>query len=736
MVRRARGDHANREAPTQKTNKTKKRGCTSERKKHTPISRVRVIVGGSARSLWSAPRLASRLPPAHTTGKKKSPRTGTEKNPIDNRKRKGRATEGTRFSLFFSLLLLLFLLLCLCALSTAPNPSLFFLLSRHRGRRTRDGQTMSSLSSSPLTPSSTASLLPRTDSNSLKECATCRHATTKCWRCAPSTRGGDRKATPGTRARHLSRGDPSSSSCSSSSVGSSSAGSSSGAVPRSRNRVRRRRDRSRGDTNTRSDSTLSGDSVHDNDAADKRRCCILERYVPDREARLRAKDAMSASAAAACQWYNAQAIKARQGVDVVPSLLTTSSSSDIPTSTATPLSSSCATSTCTEEGSSSDVSESLSSTPAVASASCLPLPIAHLSSGADPSRDARGAINFCKSVLIGRYVQPHCAIMDLGCGRGQDVAKMAHARPRCVFFVDVAEEPLVEAERRWCRTRFAFPAAFVQEDFCTPQGLMAHRRVVVHCDDPRRLHGQRHRSVPDHEHALATDDGSGIVDAITCQFAVQYAFDTRESAQAFVANVRRALRPGGVFLGIVADAARLWDLEYRHAQNHTCPLGPPDVIEHRPRRLTFTPTNAEAHAAGPRSHVPCTLTVGSDGEPCPQYTVLFKDLKAMCVEAGLVLMASDDLATFFDVESINPRNASMLERMKAPLRLDDPDDREHLGVYRVFAFARADRAMERPAPALGGERNGRDPRHTGAHRERPPCRVISYAWSSDVANRS
>ncbi|WBR14368.1 mRNA guanine-n(7)-methyltransferase [Pandoravirus kuranda] len=570
-----------------------------------------------------------------------------------------------------------------------------------------------------------------------KECATCRGAAAKCWRCAPSTRppgrhslsgsgsseGGRVRAVAPARTRHPSHGSGSSNNkggkdvSSSSSVGSSSAGSSVDVVAhgRHRHRTRRRRDRSRRDTgNAQSDSTLSSNPTEED--GDRSRC-VLERYVPDKGARARTVDTMSTEAASVCLWYNRRAIEARQGIDATPTL-----SQRAPSATTTSSSSVA-----------SGATDSLSC--ATASGSSMP-------PDGDPSRDARGAINFCKSVLIGRYVQPHCTIMDLGCGRGQDVAKLAHARPRCVFFVDVADEPLAEAERRWRRTRFAFPAAFVQDDFCARDGLLAHRQVVVYRDDPQRLHGQRHRAVPDQECGINCGDGVGIVDAITCQFAVQHAFATRESARAFVANVRRALRPSGVFLGIVADAARLWDLKKaRRAEIDTDTATPAAAegegkeAECRPRRAMFDAAGIDdAHEAGARSHVPCTLTVGSDGEPCPQYTVLFSDLNAMCVEAGLVLMASDDLAAFFDIESINPRNASMLERMKAPLRLDDPDDREHLALYRVFAFARPDRATTRPTPALASERVTADARHgTQQHRERPPCRVISYTWSSDVA---
>lgn len=383
--------------------------------------------------------------------------------------------------------------------------------------------------------------------------------------------------------------------------------------------------------------------------------------------------------------------------------------------------------------------------------------------------------------------------MDLGCGRGQDVAKLAYARPRHVLFVDASESALAEAERRWRRTRFAFPAAFVQDDFCAPEGLLTGRRVVVHRDDPQRAPGQRHHAVPDVE--CDVPDGADMVDAISCQFAIQHAFATRSTALAFVANVRRALRPGGVFVGIVADGARIWELARRRAQT---PLAAAvsrspmrdDLAQHvgtaaadddddgdcrgrdtqkdacaddpmadasddddsgdkrqqqppPPRRIVLvapivpTPTDGvESPLAATEagcSHAPCALGVSAQGAPCPQHTVMFDDLVAMCVDAGLVLMASCDLATFFDMESINPRNASMIDRMRAPSRVDDPDDRQHMGLYRVFAFVR--RASPPAAARLLTPTTMDQPAdgHRLASRARPSGRALSYVWSSDIA---
>ncbi|ATE82146.1 mRNA cap guanine-N7 methyltransferase [Pandoravirus salinus] len=568
-------------------------------------------------------------------------------------------------------------------------------------------------------------------------CATCRGGPIKCWRCAPSAASGTlsgsdsseggRRDASGARPRRQARA-----------AATSSEGS---ADVRPQPRVRGARADRRGACRTGRSSTESDDGAtrkrgrrRDGDGdrcgssgspADRREIDrMLARYVPDDEARAGALAVMTASAQEAREWYNARAAD------------TNGRSASIAASGSPSFSSS--------SSSSSSSRSSLSS-----------LSWTH----ADPLADVRGAINFCKSVLIGRYVQPRCAVMDLGCGRGQDVAKLAYARPRHVLFVDASESALAEAERRWRRARFAFPAAFVQDDFCAPDGLLAGRRVVVYRDDPQRAPGQRHHAVPDAAEFTASN-GIDLVDAISCQFAIQHAFETRATALAFVSNVRRALRPGGVFVGIVADGVRLWELARQRVEppHDGSPTpdregsvdrsGAGDGVDHSadskvagelcPRRVTLVAPAMPTQAAC--SHTPCALGVVAHGPPCPQHTVVFDEFSAMCIDAGLVLMMSCDLATFFDVESINPRNASMLDRMRAPLRLDDSDDREHMGLYRAFAFARrTDREATRlltPAAAAAATTTTTiqpDGGHRGASRSRPSGRALSFVWSSGVA---
>ena len=71
-------------------------------------------------------------------------------------------------------------------------------------------------------------------------------------------------------------------------------------------------------------------------------------------------------------------------------------------------------------------------------------------------------------------------------------------------------------------------------------------------------------------------------DLVSCQFALHYAFETEESARTMMANVAARLRPGGVFVGTVPNAAYL---VYAAGLTHLARIPRPM----RPERLTAPP---------------------------------------------------------------------------------------------------------------------------------------------------
>lgn len=130
----------------------------------------------------------------------------------------------------------------------------------------------------------------------------------------------------------------------------------------------------------------------------------------------------------------------------------------------------------------------------------------------------RNTHNFIKASLIDDYIPRAAHILDLGCGQGGDLLKYKHIEPRSYRGVDISHAAIEAAAKRVakihlrCRVRLGC-FDFTMRDWC--------------------------------------DRTQNTVDAVSCQFAIQYAFASKEKAIHVIRCIERVLRPGGVFVGTV-----------------------------------------------------------------------------------------------------------------------------------------------------------------------------------------
>jgi len=156
-----------------------------------------------------------------------------------------------------------------------------------------------------------------------------------------------------------------------------------------------------------------------------------------------------------------------------------------------------------------------------------------------------------KTEVVRRHVAGLGFVVDLGSGKGQDLGRYRQAQVPQVLMVDKDPAALAELVRRK-HAAGRGPAA----------GRVRTRLHVARADftAPHAAVAGRLRAVPDFPAAGA--------DAVVCNLAAHYAFETEASVANFARLVRGLLRPGGQLLLVLLDGQAVLNL---FTQNKVAP---------------------------------------------------------------------------------------------------------------------------------------------------------------------
>lgn len=195
---------------------------------------------------------------------------------------------------------------------------------------------------------------------------------------------------------------------------------------------------------------------------------------------------------------------------------------------------------------------------------------------AGPAFELKRAHNALKRDLLAEFAGGAGLLVDVGCGRGGDVAKWRDAGVRRVLGVDVSPAQLAEAKRR-----------------AEEAGL-----------------GDRYVFGP--VEALGTV-AAGSADVVSCMFALNYFFGAD-----FFRTAARLLGPGGRLVGVCADGERVAELLAR---------GPTMT-----RAYSLSPGSREDAY---RLRISDTVLEADDGGAPEERAVRAGDLARLAAEAGL-----------------------------------------------------------------------------------------------------
>jgi SAM-dependent methyltransferase len=135
--------------------------------------------------------------------------------------------------------------------------------------------------------------------------------------------------------------------------------------------------------------------------------------------------------------------------------------------------------------------------------------------------------NWIKRVLIDKAVAPGAAVLDLGGGKGGDLAKVAHAGARVYVCCDLSRECCAEGQRRARTWAHSIDARFHQLNMTEPGAV---RRAT----------------------------GKLQFEAALCMFAIHYGAGSDAALRATLDNATAQLRGNGLFVGTTVDPAVLF----------------------------------------------------------------------------------------------------------------------------------------------------------------------------------
>lgn len=172
----------------------------------------------------------------------------------------------------------------------------------------------------------------------------------------------------------------------------------------------------------------------------------------------------------------------------------------------------------------------------------------------------RGFQNWIKSILIYTYCQPFkqfkdgkihkSAVLDIGCGRGGDSQKMYHARVGDYIGIDTDYEGLFSAAdsavSRYNFNKSKFPdygkMVYIQADGSLPLKSEIQSKKLTNMTQDNKNNIDKYFN------------GKKKFDMITSMFAIHYLFETKESTNNLIENIKLYLNVGGFIILTLFDA--------------------------------------------------------------------------------------------------------------------------------------------------------------------------------------
>jgi len=158
--------------------------------------------------------------------------------------------------------------------------------------------------------------------------------------------------------------------------------------------------------------------------------------------------------------------------------------------------------------------------------------------------------NSVKRRMYAEYAQGVSSLVDLACGRGGDISKWRDAGAQNVIAMDLSAAQLEDARNREEGDGKGDAKGDGKGDVkgVSKGGAGAGKSTKIVWIQDSLLNAELGAKL----RPMLPDPTAGA-DAVAIMFAVQFAFDSREHADALLRTISQLLRPGGVFFGTAPD---------------------------------------------------------------------------------------------------------------------------------------------------------------------------------------
>ncbi|KAH9812217.1 mRNA capping enzyme-domain-containing protein [Melampsora americana] len=247
--------------------------------------------------------------------------------------------------------------------------------------------------------------------------------------------------------------------------------------------------------------------------------------------------------------------------------------------------------------------------------------------------------NWIKSVIIGKFAHKDSytiqnipnrlnvrgvKVLELGCGKGGDLAKWQKAGVEELFGFDIAAVSIDQARQRYQETSR-------KKYFAKLTALDCFSVDITTVLQPHELERP--------------------FDVVSLQFCMHYAFETEEKARMMLRNVSTHLIKGGVFIGTIPNPDLLIDRLDRMGGEGNLWGNP--VYEIKFPSLQPRPLYGFKYLFYLRDAV----------EHVPEYIVFWDPFVQLAAEHGLKLIYKEKFHEIFEQERHKPNNRQLLNRM-------------------------------------------------------------------------